>query len=407
MSRGRLAKAGIAVIATGLGFVTAAPGASAAETCYGAAPTITGTPGNDSGGGAINGTAGNDVILALGGDDEVNGNGGNDIVCAGPGEDVVVTTAGDDKVAGQDGDDDLSDGAGDDHFIDGGRGTDSCTPIDPDERLIGCTNPTEYLVGQTAPDFAARTAFDNKFRLSDLRGQNVLLDFSSVWCLPSTSMAEQAAGVQDTLREAGIPFAYVLAELEGNDEGVNSLRWEAERMTEIFDLYEMPVLHTRGAEGSAIQRAHENFASENLPYDVDSGNNVPFPTLVFINKKGKVTEVHGGALTGTQILERYDTGLGDPPDVTMQTPTLPGADIEEIIEAVQALGLNAGAEADLVKPARNAIRALELRLSPDRSACSYLSQFRKTLRNTGGIDPADRDDLALDAIDVQEQIGCG
>jgi Ca2+-binding RTX toxin-like protein len=41
-------------------------------------PTINGTPGDDAGAGALNGTSGDDIINGLGGNDELNGLGGSD-----------------------------------------------------------------------------------------------------------------------------------------------------------------------------------------------------------------------------------------------------------------------------------------------------------------------------------------
>src|SRR5437588_11765335 len=38
----------------------------------------------------IEGTPGNDFILALGGDDVVHGNGGDDVICGGDGDDTLV-----------------------------------------------------------------------------------------------------------------------------------------------------------------------------------------------------------------------------------------------------------------------------------------------------------------------------
>ena len=173
LSRTRLPKAMAAAIAVlGLALIGAPTTASADPNCLDQVPTITGA-------GVINGTSGDDVILGSAGDDQINGGGGHDYICAGDGADVIV--GGDDAsyLAGQDGDDQIIGGAAND-VIDGGRGTDSCFGNGGTDHIYGCTNPTKFVVGQSAPDLVSRTAFDNRFRLADLVGQNVLIDFSAL-----------------------------------------------------------------------------------------------------------------------------------------------------------------------------------------------------------------------------------
>jgi Ca2+-binding RTX toxin-like protein len=64
--------------------------------CFGLAPTIVGTAGNDT----LNGTAGGDVIVGGTGNDTINGLSGSDRVCAGTGNDVVSGGVGEDLVFG-------------------------------------------------------------------------------------------------------------------------------------------------------------------------------------------------------------------------------------------------------------------------------------------------------------------
>ena len=118
--------------------LAAAPG-TAAPACFGAAPSIIGSPGDD----VLTGTAGDDVIIGRGGNDRIYGRGGADRICAGPGDDVVSGDSGADSVDGGGGADILRGGggrdllrggAGDDHIFGGpdrdtargGLGTDSC-----------------------------------------------------------------------------------------------------------------------------------------------------------------------------------------------------------------------------------------------------------------------------------------
>ena len=104
-----------------------------------AAPTITGTVGND----VIVGTTKADVINAGLGDDQISALGGKDLVCAGDGFDIVLAGTGNDTVIGgangdrligEDGNDTLKGkrgrdrlrGRAGDDFMHGGRGPDSC-----------------------------------------------------------------------------------------------------------------------------------------------------------------------------------------------------------------------------------------------------------------------------------------
>jgi len=81
-----------------------------AITCFGAAPTIVGTAGDDT----LNGTSGNDVILGLGGNDTIDGLQGDDKICGGDGNDHLYGGSGADSLAGGNGSDLVDGGAGKD-----------------------------------------------------------------------------------------------------------------------------------------------------------------------------------------------------------------------------------------------------------------------------------------------------
>ena len=96
--------------------------------CFGAAPTIVGTPGDDvitgtSGNDVIDAGAGNDTITGLSGADRICGGDGRDTIDAGSGRDPVAGGAGDDVIAGNSGDDDLAGDAGND-VLSGNSGRD-------------------------------------------------------------------------------------------------------------------------------------------------------------------------------------------------------------------------------------------------------------------------------------------
>jgi hypothetical protein len=124
-------------------------GAQETPTCRGVEATIVGTDGRD----VINGTPGDDVIVAGAGSDLVRGKGGNDIICGGAGRDRLIGGAGDDVLVGEGGrdrllgnrgDDELIGGGGNDRMLDGGpgddvykagRGTDTCSFYDDPQEI--------------------------------------------------------------------------------------------------------------------------------------------------------------------------------------------------------------------------------------------------------------------------------
>jgi hypothetical protein len=92
----------------------AAAGAKA-ESCRGRPTTVAGTNGDD----ALKGTAGRDVIQALGGDDEIRGLGGKDLLCGAGGDDVIRGGSGRDTLIGGPASDLLLGGKGRDKIFGG------------------------------------------------------------------------------------------------------------------------------------------------------------------------------------------------------------------------------------------------------------------------------------------------
>jgi uncharacterized repeat protein (TIGR01451 family) len=116
-----------------------------------AAPTITGTAGDD----VLVGTAGPDVIASYAGNDQIFSGGGKDLVCAGSGADLVVGGSGGDTLIGGSGPDRLIGGDGSDllkgkagrdrlrgqqgnDVLNGGRNRDSCKGGSGHNTLIHC-----------------------------------------------------------------------------------------------------------------------------------------------------------------------------------------------------------------------------------------------------------------------------
>ncbi len=115
-------------------------------TCDGLTATIIGTEDGER----INGTSGDDVIVALGGNDRIFGRGGNDVICAGDGNDRVYAGGGDDTVFGEGGNDFASGGSGED-TLDGGDGDDRLYGDNNDDILRG-GGGDDLLVGGRGVD---------------------------------------------------------------------------------------------------------------------------------------------------------------------------------------------------------------------------------------------------------------
>ena len=128
-------------------------------------------------GAAVDGGAGNDVILGGAGDDSLTGGDGNDILSGGAGDDSLdggagndseSGQAGNDDLAGDDGKDSLNGGAGDDSLdggagndaIHGGAGNDDLNGEAGNDRLFG-ESGDDSLQGGTGDDQASGGSGDD------------------------------------------------------------------------------------------------------------------------------------------------------------------------------------------------------------------------------------------------------
>jgi Ca2+-binding RTX toxin-like protein len=124
------------------------------RVCDGKPATIVGTSGAET----INGTPGDDVIVALAGADTVHGYGGNDIICGGLGNDVLNGGNGNDKLIGLEDNDTLNGGDGNDQefggvgndTLNGGGGADNLTGAAGTDRCAGGAGPDVFATCETA-----------------------------------------------------------------------------------------------------------------------------------------------------------------------------------------------------------------------------------------------------------------
>jgi len=129
-----------------------------------------------------------------------------------------------------------------------------------------------FTVGDGAPDFALKSAAGSNVRLSEMRGQVVMINFWASWCGP----CRQEMPLLDQLQQRYGKLGFVLL-------GVNV---EQQQQTAQKFLKETPV---------------------RFPILWDSGNDVSrlydvkaMPTTVIIDRDGKVRHMHPGYKPGDE-----------------------------------------------------------------------------------------------------------
>ncbi|KXK07624.1 MAG: Hemolysin, chromosomal [Microgenomates bacterium OLB22] len=103
----------------------------------------------------LNGTPGNDLIVANAGNDIIDGRGGRDCILGGPGNDIINAGQGDDSILGQEGNDLLKGGDGNDSIY-GNEGIDVLHGDKGEDRLFG--DLLDILVGGANRDTCSGSA---------------------------------------------------------------------------------------------------------------------------------------------------------------------------------------------------------------------------------------------------------
>lgn len=131
------------------------------------------------------------------------------------------------------------------------------------------------LAGAPAPDFVLKTLSGANLRLSEYRGEIVMLSFWASWCGDCRAQLRGLADVHDRYRTAGVELLTV--SLDGK-------RSQAEDTAAALDVQSPVLLDSDGAVGAL--------------YAVES-----MPTLVLIDRDGIVRDVFPGYRHGAE--EQY------------------------------------------------------------------------------------------------------
>ncbi len=144
-------------------------------------------------------------------------------------------------------------------------------PTEASAKAAPSTGPVK--VGNPAPDFALPSLDGKTVRLSDLRGQVVLINFWATWCPPCRMEMPAIQDAYEANHQKG--FTVLAVSVAEPASSVRSFVQE-------FGLTFTPLLDSKG-EVSSRYRA------------------MGLPTSVFVDREGVVRAIHVGAMTPAQI----------------------------------------------------------------------------------------------------------
>lgn len=149
--------------------------------------------------------------------------------------------------------------------------------------LASAVPAATQLKGGEAPDFVLKSSSGANLRLSEYRGEIVMLTFWATWCGDCRSQLEQLGAMYDRYQDAGVTLLAV--SLDQNQR-------QADSMAEGLGV-RYPVLHDAGGEVGRL-------------YDVSR-----MPVMLLIDRGGVVRDVFEGFRRGNeqQYLERVQALL--------------------------------------------------------------------------------------------------
>lgn len=147
--------------------------------------------------------------------------------------------------------------------------------------VAGSVSAATQLRGAEAPDFVLKSLSGENLRLSEYRGEVVMLSFWAAWCGDCRAQLTELATMRDRYQDAGVELLAV------------SLDQNARQASEVMAGASYPVLHDAAGEVGRL-------------YDVTK-----MPVMVLIDRGGVVREVFEGFRRGNeqQYLERVQALL--------------------------------------------------------------------------------------------------
>ena len=147
--------------------------------------------------------------------------------------------------------------------------------------IAGSVSAATQLLGSEAPDFVLKSVSGKNLRLSEYRGEVVMLSFWASWCGDCRAQLAELGAMHDRYQDAGVELLAV------------SLDQHARQAGESMAAASYPVLHDTTGEIGRL-------------YDVTK-----MPMMVLIDRGGVVREVFEGFRRGNeeQYLERVQALL--------------------------------------------------------------------------------------------------
>jgi peroxiredoxin len=128
------------------------------------------------------------------------------------------------------------------------------------------------LTGAAAPDFVLKSVSGGNLRLSEYRGQVVMLSFWATWCGDCRAQLEELASMRSRYADAGVELLAVSLDQNGKQAGDLVAKQHVN----------YPVLHDAGGDVGRL-------------YDVTK-----IPVMVLIDRSGTVREVFEGYRRGNE-----------------------------------------------------------------------------------------------------------
>jgi peroxiredoxin len=147
--------------------------------------------------------------------------------------------------------------------------------------VAGSVSAATQLLDAEAPDFVLKSLSGKNLRLSEYRGDVVMLSFWATWCGDCRAQLDELGALRDRYQDAGVELLAV--SLDQNARAAGDVKGEAS----------YPVLHDAAGEVGRL-------------YDVTK-----MPVMVLIDRGGVVREVFEGFRRGNeeQYLERVQALL--------------------------------------------------------------------------------------------------